>query len=53
MDTWEPRFVDTLALHYRVVIFDNAGIGSTQALPSGQLRPACGRRSASPLSGER
>jgi pimeloyl-ACP methyl ester carboxylesterase len=32
METWEPRFIDTLARHYRVVIFDNAGIGSTQAL---------------------
>jgi pimeloyl-ACP methyl ester carboxylesterase len=33
METWEPQFVDTLALHYRVVIFDNAGIGRTRALP--------------------
>jgi pimeloyl-ACP methyl ester carboxylesterase len=34
METWEPQLVDTLALHNRVVIFDNAGIGSTKALPS-------------------
>ena len=34
METWEPQFLDTLALHFRVVVFDNAGIGSTQALPS-------------------
>jgi pimeloyl-ACP methyl ester carboxylesterase len=34
METWEPQFVDTLALHNRVVIFDNAGIGATKALPS-------------------
>ena len=34
METWEPQFLDTLALHFRVVIFDNAGIGSTRALPS-------------------
>ncbi len=34
MQTWEPQFLDTLALHFRVVIFDNAGIGSTRALPS-------------------
>ena len=34
METWEPQFVDTLALHFRVVIFDNAGIGGTRALPS-------------------
>jgi pimeloyl-ACP methyl ester carboxylesterase len=34
METWDPRFVDALAKHYRVVIFDNAGIGDTQALPA-------------------
>jgi pimeloyl-ACP methyl ester carboxylesterase len=32
MESWDPRFVDTLAKHYRVVIFDNAGVGDTQAL---------------------
>ena len=34
METWEPQFVDTLARRNRVVVFDNAGIGSTKALPS-------------------
>jgi pimeloyl-ACP methyl ester carboxylesterase len=34
METWAPQFVDTLALHNRVVIFDNAGIGDTKALPA-------------------
>ena len=34
METWDPRFVDALAKHYRVVIFDNAGIGDTRALPA-------------------
>ena len=34
MDAWRPSFVDILAKHHRVVIFDNAGIGQTQALPS-------------------
>jgi pimeloyl-ACP methyl ester carboxylesterase len=34
METWEPQLVDTLARHFRVVIFDNAGIGGTRALPS-------------------
>ena len=29
METWDRRFVDTLAQHHRVVIFDNAGIGPT------------------------
>jgi pimeloyl-ACP methyl ester carboxylesterase len=34
METWEPQLLDTLALQFRVVVFDNAGIGSTKALPS-------------------
>jgi pimeloyl-ACP methyl ester carboxylesterase len=33
MEDWDPRLVDALARHYRVVIFDNAGIGDTQRLP--------------------
>jgi pimeloyl-ACP methyl ester carboxylesterase len=33
MDDWDPRFVGALAEHYRVVMFDNAGIGRTQPLP--------------------
>ncbi len=33
MEGWDRRLVDTLALHHRVVIFDNGGIGSTSALP--------------------
>jgi pimeloyl-ACP methyl ester carboxylesterase len=33
METWDPRFVDALARHYRVVIFDNAGTGATRQLP--------------------
>jgi pimeloyl-ACP methyl ester carboxylesterase len=32
MEDWDPTLVDTLARHFRVVIFDNAGIGSTQRL---------------------
>jgi pimeloyl-ACP methyl ester carboxylesterase len=34
MESWDPRFVGALAEHYRVVIFDNAGVGRTQALPA-------------------
>jgi pimeloyl-ACP methyl ester carboxylesterase len=34
MDSWDPRFVGALADYYRVVIFDNAGIGRTRALPA-------------------
>jgi pimeloyl-ACP methyl ester carboxylesterase len=34
MQTWDPHFVDMLALHYRVIVFNNAGIDGTAALPS-------------------
>jgi pimeloyl-ACP methyl ester carboxylesterase len=34
MESWDRRFVDALARHYHVVIFDNAGIGQTQAPPA-------------------
>jgi pimeloyl-ACP methyl ester carboxylesterase len=35
-DDWVPDFVNALALHHRVIIFDNAGIGQT-TMPSGSL----------------
>lgn len=34
MEVWDPHFVDELARHFRVVIFDNAGIGRSAALRS-------------------
>jgi pimeloyl-ACP methyl ester carboxylesterase len=34
MQNWDRRFVDVLAQRYRVVIFDNAGVGPTAALPA-------------------
>ena len=34
MDYWPPSFVDALAARHTVVVFDNAGIGETAALPS-------------------
>jgi pimeloyl-ACP methyl ester carboxylesterase len=34
MEGWDRRFVDALAHRYRVVIFDNAGVGLTRALPA-------------------
>jgi pimeloyl-ACP methyl ester carboxylesterase len=34
MEAWDPWFVGALAEHYRVVIFDNAGVGRTQTLPA-------------------
>lgn len=36
MDAWMPSFVNELAQYYRVIIFDNSGIGGT-SLPSGTL----------------
>ena len=32
MDDWAPYFVDALAEHFRVVVFDNAGVGQTAGL---------------------
>ncbi|MGO9188122.1 MAG: alpha/beta fold hydrolase [Streptosporangiaceae bacterium] len=32
MEGWDRRLVDSLARHYHVVIFDNAGVGQTQPL---------------------
>lgn len=34
MDNWAPSFVDALAARHTVIVFDNAGIGETAALPS-------------------
>lgn len=34
MEGWSPLLVDALAQRYRVVIFDNAGVGRTQSLPA-------------------
>ena len=34
MDNWAPSFVDALATRHTVVVFDNAGIGGTAALPA-------------------
>jgi pimeloyl-ACP methyl ester carboxylesterase len=34
MDEWPPDFVDALARHHTVVLFDNAGVGKTGPLPS-------------------
>jgi hypothetical protein len=33
MESWDPRFVDGLARHHRVITFDNAGVGRTERQP--------------------
>ncbi|MHB8120461.1 MAG: alpha/beta fold hydrolase [Methanothrix sp.] len=33
MDMWDPRFLDNLSTKYKVVIFDNRGMGNTTAPP--------------------
>jgi pimeloyl-ACP methyl ester carboxylesterase len=37
MDGWPPSFVDALAAHRRVVVFDNAGVGRTSAVSAPDL----------------
>ena len=34
IDAWQPSFVNALATRYRVIVFDNAGVGRTSALPA-------------------
>lgn len=34
MESWDRRLVDSLARHHRVIVFDNAGVGRTEALPA-------------------
>jgi pimeloyl-ACP methyl ester carboxylesterase len=40
MDDWAPSFVDALAAHHTVVVFDNAGVGDTASLPTPLTVPA-------------
>ena len=37
MDDWPPSFVDTLAGHHQVIVFDNAGVGQTAAAASSSI----------------
>ena len=37
MDSWPPNFVDALAAHHKVVVFDNAGVGRTSAVAAPDL----------------
>jgi pimeloyl-ACP methyl ester carboxylesterase len=46
MDNWDPRFVDDLAVHHRVITFDNAGIGRTSPLSPLSISAMAGQTSA-------
>jgi len=37
MDDWPPSFVDTLAGHHTVIVFDNAGVGQTAPAASSSI----------------
>jgi pimeloyl-ACP methyl ester carboxylesterase len=50
MDDWAPSFVDALAAHHTVVVFDNAGIGDTAAPSSPLTIPAMARQASALIS---
>ena len=50
MDDWAPSFVDALATHFRVIVFDNAGVGRTSALPSPADVPAMAEQTSALIS---
>lgn len=37
MDNWPPSFVDSLADHHEVIVFDNAGVGQTAPAASSSI----------------
>ncbi|MFZ1062513.1 MAG: alpha/beta fold hydrolase, partial [Acidimicrobiales bacterium] len=46
METWDPQFVDALAQDHRVIVFDNAGVGATQALGDDSIDDMANQTSA-------
>jgi pimeloyl-ACP methyl ester carboxylesterase len=50
MDDWAPSFVDALAAHHTVVVFDNASIGDTAPLPSPLTIPAMAGQASALIS---
>jgi pimeloyl-ACP methyl ester carboxylesterase len=46
METWDPHFVDALAQVHRVIVFDNAGVGTTQALSNDSIDDMANQTSA-------
>jgi pimeloyl-ACP methyl ester carboxylesterase len=50
MDDWAPSFVDALAARHTVIVFDNAGIGATTALPSPLSIPAMAGQASALIS---
>jgi len=50
MEGWDPRLVHALAGHYRVVMFDNSGIGRTRLLPLPLSIPAMASQTSALIS---
>ncbi len=52
MDDWPPSFVDALAAHHTVVVFDNAGVGRTSPVsaPASQGITAMARQTSALIS---
>jgi pimeloyl-ACP methyl ester carboxylesterase len=52
MDDWPPSFVDALAAHHEVVVFDNAGVGRTSAVsgPASLSIPAMASQTSALIS---
>lgn len=50
MDDWAPYLVDALATHFRVIVFDNAGIGDTATLAAPLTVPEMADQTAALIS---
>jgi pimeloyl-ACP methyl ester carboxylesterase len=50
MDFWAPSFVDALAARHTVIVFDNAGVGGTAALPGTLTIPGMAEQTSALIS---